>query len=129
MANPNISDAEWQVMKCLWDGGPATAGELVDRVQTQGHRWHSRTVKTMLGRLVKKGAVESTADEKRFVYRAKVSRQECIKRESKSFLARVFDGAAAPALVHFLEHTNLPADEIDRLRALLEKQKNKGAKP
>jgi BlaI family penicillinase repressor len=73
--------------------------------------------------------VESTVDDKRFIYRAKVSRQACIKQESKSFLARVFDGAAAPALVHLLEQATLPAEEIERLRKLLDEKKNRGAKP
>jgi BlaI family penicillinase repressor len=128
MKPPIISDAEWNVMKALWDGGPASAGELVDRVQSAGHRWHSRTVKTMLSRLVRKGAVEAQPDGKRFVYRAMVSREVCVRHESKSFLARVFDGATAPALVHFLEQTRLPPEEIERLRKLLQDSEQKRGK-
>jgi BlaI family penicillinase repressor len=126
---PTISDAEWQVMKALWDGGPATAGEVVARVVAQGHRWHARTVKTMLGRLVRKGAVESIeAQNRSFTYKAKVSRDACVRRESRSFLARVFDGAAAPALVHFLEQNRLPPEEIARLRQILDEAQRKGGK-
>jgi BlaI family penicillinase repressor len=127
---PTISDAEWQVMKALWDGGAATAGEVVARVAAQGHRWHARTVKTMLGRLVRKGAVESrdAAGNRSFTYKAKVSRDACVRRESRSFLARVFDGAAAPALVHFLEQNRLPPEEIDRLRQILDESQRKGGK-
>ena len=123
MAMPTISDAEWQVMKALWDGGAATAGDVVARVQVENPRWHARTVKTMLGRLVRKGAVDARDldDSNRgFVYRAAVTRDACVRQESRSFLARVFDGAAAPAMVHLLEQNRLPPEEIERLRKLLD---------
>src|SRR5438552_990360 len=133
MPMPSISDAEWQVMKALWDGGPATAGEVVARVEAEGprRRWHARTVKTMLGRLVRKGAVDATSGadaSSRFIYRAKVTRDACVRVESRSFLARVFDGAAAPALVHFLEQNRLPPADIERLRTLLDEAARKGKK-
>ena len=51
---PQISDAEWEVMKVLWEGGPQTAGQIVDAVAA-ANRWNPRTVKTLLNRLVKKG--------------------------------------------------------------------------
>jgi BlaI family transcriptional regulator, penicillinase repressor len=128
MKPPIISDAEWNVMKALWDGGPASASEIVARVQSAGYQWHSRTVKTMLSRLVRKGAVRTEPDGNRFVYRPVFSRDVCVRHESKSFLARVFDGAAAPALVHFLEQTRLPAQEIERLRKLLQDSERKREK-
>jgi BlaI family penicillinase repressor len=78
----------------------------------------------MLGRLVRKGAVDARdADDgnsRGFVYRAAVTRDACVRQESRSFLARVFDGAAAPAMVHFLEQNRLPPEEIERLRKLLD---------
>jgi BlaI family penicillinase repressor len=126
---PQISEAEWDVMKVLWDrqaAGPAqplTAGEIVDALAAN-NRWHPRTIKTLLSRLVKKGAVEFTAEGRRYLYRAKVDRQACVRRESRSFLSRVFDGAAAPAVVYFLEQTNLPPREIERLRRVLEREES-----
>ena len=56
--SPPISDAEWEVMKSVWDHGPLTAGEVVSRLEAQT-RWHPRTIKTLLARLVKKGAVKA----------------------------------------------------------------------
>src|SRR5438477_8112455 len=96
---PQISDAEWDVMKVVWDHGPLTAGEVVRHLAAE-RRWSPRTVKTLLSRHVKKGAAEVRTEEtdasggvgRRFLYRARVSREACVRRESRSFLSRVFDG-------------------------------------
>jgi BlaI family penicillinase repressor len=124
---PEISEAEWDVMRVVWDRGPLTAGEVVAGIE--GTRaWRPRTVKTLLNRLVKKGAVEMTADGSRYLYKAKVSQAACVRHESKSFLARVFDGAVTPAVVHFLSNHRLSADEVKELKAILAKSE-KGGKP
>ena len=123
MANvPQISDAEWTVMKALWETGNAlTAGDVVARVAAE-QEWKPRTIKTLLNRLIKKGAVAVEMDGRRYLYRAKVTRDACIRRETRSFLSRVFDGAAAPAIVHFLEHARLTPREIQQLRETLERE-------
>ena len=53
---PAISDAEWDVMKVVWDHGPLTSGDVVKRLADEKD-WKPRTVKTLLSRLVQKGAV------------------------------------------------------------------------
>src|SRR5579863_4934777 len=118
---PQISDAEWEVMKAVWEGGGLTAGQVVDRVAAE-QKWKPRTIKTLLNRLVKKGAVAMEADGRRYVYRARVVRDAVIRRETRSFLSRVFDGAAAPAIVHFLEQGRLTPEEILKLREMLERE-------
>src|SRR5438067_7414270 len=109
-STPNISDAEWDVIKVIWDGGPQTAGKIVASLEGQKH-WRPRTVKTLLARLVKKGAVKSLIQQKRYVYRAAITRQLAARQEARSFLSRVFDGALVPALVTFLKETDLSADD------------------
>ena len=126
---PQISDAEWEVMKVVWDHGPLTAGEVVrrlsdDRRQGSGGgepAWAPRTIKTLLSRLVKKRAVEVKTCEggKKFLYRPRVSREECVRQESRSFLSRVFDGSVAPALLHFLQSSRLSGEDLQKLRETL----------
>ena len=116
---PQISDAEWDVMKIVWDHGPLTAGQIVQHLEHE-RDWAPRTVKTLLGRLVRKGAVAMSADDKRYLYKAKVTREACRRQESRSFLSRVFDGAVAPALVHFIKSERLSADDIAQLRRILD---------
>ena len=118
---PQISDAEWEVMKAVWDGAPLTAGDVVARVAAE-QAWKPRTIKTLLNRLVKKGAVAMEPEGRRYLYRARVARDAVVRRETRSFLSRVFDGAAAPAIVHFLEQARLTPEEIRQLRETLERE-------
>lgn len=117
---PQISEAEWEVMKALWEGGEPTAGEVARRV-AQWKDWHPRTVKTLLSRLVRKGAAEmKEATGGRFVYRAKATREACRRDESRSFLARVFDGQVGPAVVQFVQEAKLSRREIEELKRILD---------
>jgi BlaI family transcriptional regulator, penicillinase repressor len=118
---PQVSDAEWEVMKTLWEGPALTSGQVVERLGRE-RRWKPRTIKTLLARLVKKGAAGVRRDEKRVLYTASVPREALVRRESRSFIARVFDGAVTPALVHFLKDAQLSDDEIDELKKLLKQQ-------
>lgn len=106
-------------MKAVWDGQPVPASDIVERLRRE-QGWAPRTVKTMLNRLVGKGALTYDVDGKRFLYTAKVNRDACIRRESRSFLSRVFDGSVAPAVVHLLSHSKLSDDELRQLRQLLD---------
>jgi BlaI family penicillinase repressor len=117
----SISDAEWHVIKVLWDRGPMTAGGVVEALAAT-RDWKPRTVKTLLARLVKKGAVRCDLQDKRYLYRAAITRQAATRREARSFLARVFDGALAPALVTFLKESDLSPDDLQQLRQILESE-------
>ncbi len=125
---PSITDAEWHVMKVLWDraGQWLPAAEVVEPVSRE-RQIHHRTARTLLTRLVKKGAVEARADAaggSAYQYRAKVTRDAVVRAESRSFLSRVFDGEAAPALVHLLDQNRdrLSAEQLQELRELLNRK-------
>src|SRR5438067_6605655 len=100
---PAISDAEWDVMKVVWNHGPLSSGDVVRRLADEkagrgARAWKPRTIKTLLARLVRKGAVAVSEADGKFLYSARVTREALARREAKGFLARVFDGAVAPAL-------------------------------
>jgi len=86
--------------------------------------WHPRTVKTLLNRLVQKKAVDVRVEGRRYLYHPRVPRDAALRRESRSFLSRVFGGAVAPAVVHLLEQSdlNLTPQEIEQLRQILERE-------
>jgi BlaI family penicillinase repressor len=115
---PNISDAEWQVMDAVWAGSPVTANEIVDRLAEQTD-WNPRTIKTMLNRLVRKGALGFKAAGKHYLYEPRVSRADCVRAQSRSFLSRVFGGATGAALLHFVEEHDLSPAEIEQLKKVL----------
>jgi BlaI family transcriptional regulator, penicillinase repressor len=125
--DPGISEAEWDVMKVVWDHEPVAASDVADKLAAE-RAWHPQTVKTMLTRLVGKGALAYKSEGKRYLYRAKISRDACVRHESRSFLSRVFDGSVTPAVVHLLTHSKLSDDELKQLRRILDGDKDGGGK-
>jgi BlaI family penicillinase repressor len=116
-----ISDAEWDVIKVLWQRGPLTAGGVVEALAA-ARVWKPRTIKTLLARLVRKGMVRCDILDKRHVYRAVVTRQSATRKAARRFLARVFDGALVPAMVTFLRESDLSPDDVQELRQILESE-------
>lgn len=114
-----ISDAEWFIMNLVWSRRTVDARTVVDQL-AEKHGWSPATIKTMLHRLVKKGALQHEAEGIRYQYRAKIRRDECVRKESRSFLERVFGGDAAPALLHLVKSSKLSQEEIEELQALLD---------
>ena len=129
MANsPAITDAEWDVMQVLWEEAPLMANDVVERVAAR-NQWNPRTVKTLLNRLVNKGALRYEAEGKRYRYFPRVTRQECVRRKSRWFLSQVFGGAVGPMLAHFVNEAPLTGEEIRQLRKLLDERQRKGKQP
>lgn len=122
---PQISDAEWLVMAVIWDRGPSTAQEVVAALHEAGEDWHARTIKTMLNRLLKKGALAADAEGNRYVYRAAVKREACVRAESRTFLHRVFGGDAMLAMVHLAQQADLPPEELARLKQMLKQMEKR----
>jgi BlaI family penicillinase repressor len=123
-AMPKIAESEWRVMQALWEHGPQTANEIVTALFGEV-TWKPRTIKTLIGRLVKKGAVKVTEEGYRYRYCAAVNESACIHSETRSFVRRVYQGAMKPALAAFLEDADLSIEEIDDLQRILH-QKRKG---
>lgn len=116
-----ISDSEWAIMKVLWDAPGLTANEVADKLASS--RWHLNTVRTMLDRLQKKGVVEVGPDRP-YRYFALLTREECVKDASESFLAKVFDGALTPLVAHFVKESPLSQQDKVELERILEKYKS-----
>lgn len=114
-----ISEAEWTVMEVLWRESPLTSREVVERL-AGGTDWSPKTVKTLLGRLVRKEALGYEEHGNRYLYVPRVSRSEAVRAEGRSFVERVFGGAPEAALLHFARQVELPEGELDELRRLLE---------
>ena len=120
MVKPNISESEWTVMEALWDCAPQTASEVA-AVLKPDTGWAINTVRTLLTRLVGKGAL-STNENSLGVrqYSPALDREALVRAESQSFLDRVFKGAPQPLLVHFASESKLTPDEVEQLKQLLD---------
>ena len=119
---PRISDAEWVVMAVLWEQSPRTAGEVVEALAGR-ESWSAATIKTMLNRLVRKRALKFKADGKRYLYSPAVSRQACVRSETRGLVDRLFGGATGALLAHFVEDARLSREEIDELRRMLDRKR------
>ncbi|MEO6041749.1 MAG: BlaI/MecI/CopY family transcriptional regulator [Croceibacterium sp.] len=117
-ASPDrISEAELAVMEALWLDSPCSAAEVCQAV-CGPRRWSMPTVKTLLARLVAKGAVATQPDGRRFLYTPLLEREAYVGTESRRLVDRLFGGRAAPLFAHLAETEALsPADiaEIERL--------------
>ena len=120
---PQISDAEWEVMNVLWQESPRSASEVADAI-CERMKWHPKTVKTLLGRLVRKGALRYREEGNRYLYTPVLPRDRYVAAESRSFVDRVFGGDATPALLHIVETMDLSEEDMKELRSILER-KNK----
>jgi len=121
---PQISPAEWRVMQLLWTRHPVTANEVVEALSEET-QWNHRTIRTLLNRLVKKGALSFKKESREYLYSPCVSQSECTQAESRSFLSRVFGGALRPALATLIEDEELSPDDIAALKKLLDKKGKK----
>jgi BlaI family penicillinase repressor len=117
---PQITDAEWDVMDVLWQRSPLTAQD-VHGALSERREWSLGTVKTLLTRLLKKGALRHVDDGKRYQYRPAVTKRAWVRAAGKDLLRRAGPGAESPLLAFFLKESRLDRAELRELRALLDR--------
>ncbi|ALC10759.1 BlaI/MecI/CopY family transcriptional regulator [Sphingopyxis sp. 113P3] len=117
------SESEMQVLNALWDEAPLTAADLARRIG-KANGWTLATVKTLIARLVQKGAVTAEADGRRYLYRPAVDRAEAMGEESQRFVDRLFGGRVSPMIAHLAEREALTDADIEEIEALLRRLKS-----
>ncbi len=118
---PKISESEWLVMRVLWSNGSLTANEVVKEL-TGKTKWKPKTIKTLITRLMNKGAVKFEKEGRKYRYYPAVGQAECVRMERRSFVRRVYGGTTRPMLAAFLEDAKLSAEDISELRKILEQK-------
>ena len=124
-----ITDAELTILKSLWDGGPGTVRELLERLGTD---WAYTTVQTLLTRLADKGHVRADRKDLAHVFVATGSRDELAMLQVQEVAGTLLDGAVAPLVLRLVEQGRFSSEEIARFRELLaaaEKKARRGGKP
>lgn len=115
---PQISEAEFEVMKVIWKYAPISTNEVTEKL-TQTTDWSPKTIQTMLKRLVTKKALTYEKQSRVFVYTPLVPETEYIRQESNSFLNKYYNGNIISMLTSYLEDDKLSKTELDTLRHLL----------
>jgi BlaI family transcriptional regulator, penicillinase repressor len=119
-----ISDAESAVMEALWRQSPLAADEIVAALANE-RNWQEPTVKTLINRLLKKGALSAEVDGRRYLYTPILERDVWLRSQSTSLLDRLFDGKVAPLVAHFSEHRKLSRGDIAELKRIIAKLEKK----
>jgi BlaI family transcriptional regulator, penicillinase repressor len=124
---PGISDAEAVVMDALWREHPLSAERVVAAVAAQ-RQWAEPTVKTLLNRLLKKGAITAELDGRRYLYAPAIERERWLARQARSMLESLFGGRVAPLVAHLGERGELSADDLQDIKALIARMEREGRK-
>ncbi len=114
-----LSSTEWKVMHALWQRSPATAREILGAVDEETH-WAYTTVRTLLARLVEKGAVAEHKQANTSIYEPILAREDARKDAVQSLLDRVFDGTAGSLVQHLIRERKLSKKDRAALARMLE---------
>ena len=115
---PQVTDSEWDVLCVLWNRGPVSASQVQTTLKPKTG-WSLGAVRTFLARLVDKGAVHILDDEPINRYEAVFDRETMLGSESRTFLDKYFDGTFHTLVAHYLKNEDVPAQEIEQLKKLL----------
>ena len=115
---PQISEAEFEVMKIIWKYAPINTNEITERL-LKTTAWSPKTIQTLIKRLVTKGALTYEKQGRVFVYTPLVGQNEYVSQESSAFLNRFYNGNISAMLSSYLENHRPPEEEIGDLRAIL----------
>ncbi len=118
-----ISQAELDVLEVVWQQNPLAASDVAASL-SKGKDWNIRTVKTLLARLVDKGALSTQQDGRRYLYAPLITKDDYAARAARRLSDRLFGGRAAPLVAHLAENNGLTDDDIAELEALLKTLKS-----
>ncbi len=122
MASVSISGSELEVMKLLWERAPLSGPELVAGLEKAGCGWEENTIKTLLARLVKKGAVAQEGRKRMYSYRPLIGRDEYREEAAGRLVDQVFDSNPAELVCFFARQGRLSPEDIEELKAILKRK-------
>jgi BlaI family penicillinase repressor len=117
----DVTDAELDVLRALWDHGPATIRALTDRLYPGGGNSEYATVQKLLERLEDKGHVAHRSEGRQNVYRARVRREDLVARRLRDTAEQLCDGSLTPLLTHLVSAGRLSREELHELRRLVDR--------
>jgi BlaI family penicillinase repressor len=118
---PVVSPAEWEIMEILWDNGPSAARDVYSSLPKK-NSWEIKTVRTLLSRLVEKGAVGYDQIGNSYLYRTEFSRDQLVCGEIRNVANRILNGSVSAMFASFIREEQLQPEEIEHLRKLLDER-------
>jgi predicted transcriptional regulator len=115
----DISKTEYEVLEAIWQQYPTSAIEIVERLNQQ-KPWHEKTVKTLINRMVKKGAIGFNKEGRQYFYYPQLEREAYQISESSNIINRLFGGKVAPLVAGFAKNKQLTQSDVTELKSLIE---------
>ncbi len=119
MEDVRIGEGELEIMKSLWEESPRTLPEIVQSVR-QSNAWEPVTIKTMLGRLLRKGAVEQSGNRRNYQYTPLIDRESYLEQTGRFLTEKFFNGAAGSMLSFFVRSGKLSESDLAELKKEIE---------
>jgi len=116
----SISDAEVEVLQQLWTEAPLSAQEIIERMEKSGNA-HPKTIKTLINRLLTKGALRFKEENRKYQYFPVVKKIDFYRIKTDSFLNKFFDGELSPLVSFFSSQKKLSDKQIEELKQLIDK--------
>jgi BlaI family penicillinase repressor len=129
MSKPNVelTEAEWSVIKAIWESEPCTAPAIQEKLfKPMG--WTYSTVRTLMDRMVAKGVLKARKEGKLTIYNSAVTREQAQHGELFYALKHAFNGALTPMVQCLLESKDLNAAELAQLESLIQAKKKSAKK-
>jgi BlaI family transcriptional regulator, penicillinase repressor len=118
--NLELTEAEWTIMKVVWENQPCAAGTVQDAL-AKDKGWAYSTIKTTMDRMVVKGLLEIKKIRNLQLFSSTINATQARKGEFHKMLSRAFDGALGPMMQYLVEHEKLSDDDLQQLRQLVGK--------
>jgi BlaI family penicillinase repressor len=120
-SNCKISNAEWLVMKVLWNDSPKTTTKIIEALREETD-WKPKTIHTLIARLVKKGALGVDKGSGQHTFYPLVARDECIQEETGSFIQKIYEGSIYNLVAKFIHEEKMTVNEMEELKKLLDEK-------
>ncbi len=119
---PQISNAEWEVMRIIWDKAPIKSADIVKALEEKD--WSTKTIQTLVRRLLDKGVITNISNGKVYMYDVLIPETEYIQKETDGFLKRVYSGSIHHLMLNFVKNNNLSNNEVEELITILKNKKD-----
>lgn len=118
----NITDAELEITKLLWQNKALTLNKIVENLSKEEKK-NKSTIKTLLYRLIEKGSVKSIEhNSKENEYIATITKEEYLKKENDTFLKKLYNGSTNKLLLNFVEEKKISKQDLKDLLLLIESE-------
>ncbi|MFZ2557677.1 MAG: CopY/TcrY family copper transport repressor [Lactococcus raffinolactis] len=117
-----ITDAEWEVMRVVWAHGSVTSREIIEILESK-MQWKAPTIKTLIGRLVEKGALNTEQEGRKYIYSANIEEKEAVRSFTNDIFDRICRKNVGNVIESIIKYHTLSFDDIQRLEEILEMKK------